>query len=338
MIKTLVEAKARRTVVADQVKHVMLVDGDIKPEDFDKVITWNKELDAIAAIISVFNQEEKDRAEEEAGGLPKGREKDADGNVLTFDSAAWMEAHGRGGPEALKGTNFPVDSYGFLFDAPVTRTTWAPESTRFRPVVQQPIRQPSLLDVLPKVNVNQTSAVYMRQAAETNEVATRAENANAAEQEFSAAEISQVIPMVSAFTEVTGEEISDEPTIMSLIQNRLPMLARVAVDNALITGAKGVTGVNELTTVSADIRLTEILDGLTAIGSVVQTDADLAVTSLKTYHAIRKIRDTQGRYYFGMPTADGARSFWGIPVVINNGMANHEILEFSSRAWTAVVP
>ena len=331
-----VDALGRRKILWDKVKATMAAD-ELTSDQLTEVVSWNLELDAIGAALSMFNQEEKELAEAEAAA--EGQSKEAKGggdDPFNFDIARWNELYDAGRAEALKGHEFEVGMLPFLFDAPVTTTNWAPESTRFRGVVLQPIRQPSLLDALPTVQVNQKSAVYMRQGAETNSVATRAENAAAAEQEFAAAQVSTVIPTVSAYTEVTGEEMEDEPTILSIIRNRLPILARVAVDSALITAAKGVTGINTTTTAAMSVRLTEILDGFTDIGAAVQTEADIAVCTLKTYAAVRKIRNTTGDYYFGGPAVEGAKSFWGIPVIINNGMTNHEILQFASQAWTAV--
>ena len=333
-IETKADAEGRRALLISQLKARMASDADITEAQYDEVKLWNKELDAIAGLIKVFNEEEEARVRAETGGEPAAKQ-DMEG--FTFDMTEWNALHSRGGVEGLKGRQFDIDVSKFLFDAPTTRSTWGPESTRFRGPVLDPLREPSLLDALPKIQSNQMAAVYVRQTAQTNTVAKRAENVAAVEQEFAATEISTTIPMVSAYTEVTGEEIADEATIMSIIRNRLPLLARVAVDADLVTDAMAVTGINAVTTAATEARVVKLLDGITDIGSKVFTPADLVVTNLKTYSAVRKIRTTQGVYYFGGPEADGVRSFWGVPVVINHGMTNHEALAFASRAWTAVV-
>ena len=334
-IKTKEDAIGRRKELRDKIKEYLLKHDDIKTEQYDEIAVWNKELDALANLIKIFNEEEEARSQAEKEDSPAGLTTDGLPDI-GFDSAGWAE-QAKNGVEAVKSKRFEIDTIKFLLtDAPVTRTNWAPESTRFRPTVMQPLRQPSLLESLPTVQVNQMMAVYVRQNSQTNTVAARAEGAEAVEQEFGSTEISTTIPMVSAFTEVTGEEIEDESTILGTIRTRLPLLARVAVDSSLIIAAKAVTGINSITTAANEDRLTHVLDGLTDIGSKVETEADLIVTKLKTYSAVRKITTTDGIYLFGGPDTEGVRSFWGVPVVINNGMADHEILAFSSRAWVAV--
>ena len=261
-LKTKEEVVGKRKELRSKIKELLTSNDGLTAEQYDEIATWNKELDALASLISVFNEEAKDKIEAEAEAEAESKDVDGSEDLVTdapfdfgFDIKSWNKL-AKGGAAAVKAKRFGIDTKKFLLgDAATTRTTWSPESTRFRSIVLQPLRQPSLLDALPKVQVNQMAAVYVRQNSQTNTVATRAEGADAAEQEFASTQISETIPMVSAFTEVTGEEVEDEASIMGVIRNRLPLLARVAVDNALITGAKAVTGINSTRLLAATVIL-----------------------------------------------------------------------------------
>ena len=64
-IKTKEDAVGRRKELRDKIKEYLLKQDDLKTEQYDEIAVWNKELDALANLIKIFNEEEEARSQAE---------------------------------------------------------------------------------------------------------------------------------------------------------------------------------------------------------------------------------------------------------------------------------
>ena len=219
----------------------------------------------------------------------------------------------------------------------------------FREILQ---RELTLLDLIPVGQTNSNSIEYVKEKTFTNNAATVAEatastgtTGEKAESALEFEETSVSVRTIAHWIPVTNAMLADAPQIRSVIENRLIYGLNQELEDQVLSGDGNAP--NMLGILASGIQTLGLAAGATYGGTASVIDAAFAamlqvqVTGLArpngfVFHpvdwaAVRLSREnastgTLGGYQFGPPSAAGAATLWGRPVVESLGMTVNTLL------------
>ena len=221
----------------------------------------------------------------------------------------------------------------------------------FREILQ---RELTLLDLIPTGQTNSNSVEYVKEKTFTNAAATVAEatattgtSGTKPESVLEFEETSVAVRTIAHWIPVTNAMLADAPQIRSVIENRLIYGLNQELEDQVLSGDGNAP--NMLGILASGLQTLGVAAGSTYGGQANVIDAAFAamlqvqVTGLArpngfVFHpvdwaAVRLSRESAvtgnvnpGGYLFGPPSAAGAATLWGRPVVESLGMTLNTLL------------
>jgi HK97 family phage major capsid protein len=219
----------------------------------------------------------------------------------------------------------------------------------FREILQ---RELTLLDLIPTGQTTSNTIEYVKEKTFTNAAATVAEATATTgtsglkpESTLEFEETSVSVRTIAHWIPVTNAMLADAPQIRSVIENRLIYGLNQELEDQILSGDGNAP--NMLGILASGLQTLGLAAGATYGGTATVIDAAFAamlqvqVTGLArpngfVFHpvdwaAVRLSREnastgTLGGYQFGPPSAAGAATLWGRPVVESLGMTANTLL------------
>jgi HK97 family phage major capsid protein len=202
------------------------------------------------------------------------------------------------------------------------------------PGVLGPIHENRLLDRLPATPISAPSYEYIRHSSSTGTPSVTAEGAAKPEVTLvTSSQIATVVKLAAHFG-ISHEALSDFPTFLSYAVTEMTRQIQ-DVENAQLLNGSG-TGGNmlglNLTTgalthavgtapVETGLDAIEVAIAQLRVGSSL-AEANLLVLNPSTWSALRRSKDTQGRYLVNPdPTAADGQRIWNVDVLVTTAQA-----------------
>ena len=245
----------------------------------------------------------------------------AGGMTLQFDDAD---------PSDFMAKAFQFETIGNK--AIMTRAAgFAPESIRLPGFVEAATRPIQLLDILPVARTGQAAVKYMEETTRTHAAAERAEGTAFAESTFVFTERTVPVEKITDSLPVTDEQLEDVAMIESYINTRLAFGVRQRLDRQCMVGdgtapnLRGILNTSGIQTEAkgADPVMDAFYRAMTKIRLIGRAIPTHHVMHPNDWQQIRLTRTAEGIYIFGAPTEAGPERLWGLPVVLNDAMAEN---------------
>ncbi len=204
-----------------------------------------------------------------------------------------------------------------------TGAGWTPESTRSGRIAEFAHRRLMVADLIPQVETEQASAVYMEETTSTNAAATRLEGGQAGESALAYTERTKAVREIATWLPVTEIQLEDVPVVRATIDNRLLYFLDLTEEDQLLTGddiAPNLAGFHTVVTQAQAKGVDPVPDavykGMTKVRYTGMAEPSAAIFHPNDWEAVRLLRTTDGIYIWGSPAEAGPERIWGLPVVV----------------------
>jgi len=236
--------------------------------------------------------------------------------------------------------NKPVESQvfstGMRLKAVLTTTTgWPAESVRSDVIVPYASRQaPRVSTIIPHLETNQNSYVYLEETTLVNAAVEIAEGALKPESDLALTEKTSPIRKIATYLVATDEQLSDVPSIGQYLEQRLAFFVAQRLDNQILNGngvSPNLLGILLTPGIQTQakgalptpdgIRLA--MDKVRVIG---QTEPNVVVAHPNDWSEVQLLRETGGQYIWGSPADAGPDRIWGKTVLVTSAMPEGTML------------
>jgi HK97 family phage major capsid protein len=215
-----------------------------------------------------------------------------------------------------------------------TAAGWAPETTRTGRVIDKITRPIQILDLIPIGPTAQVSVVYMEETTRTHNAAEKAEGAAYAEDAFALTERSSPVRKITTSLPVTDEQLEDEGQVRTYVDGRLTFSTRQRLDNQVLNGdgsAPNLRGILQTSSVQSQAKSTDptfdaVHKAITKVRVVGRAVPNAIVMHSNDWQEIRLTRTNDGIYIMGNPSEAGPMALFGLPVALNEAIAEHTAL------------
>lgn len=206
-------------------------------------------------------------------------------------------------------------------------------------------REINVLDLIPRLTTDSDMVEYVREDTFTNNAAMVAEasattGTSGAKPESVLAYSTQTstVRTLAHWIPVTNRMLSDAPAIRGIINTRLLLGLTLVLEQQILTGGgtgedfTGILNANpNVQGLGADNVLDAIFKGRTKVRVVGRARPTGVVMHPNDWEAVRLAREntasaTLGGYLMGPPSAVGATTVWGLPVVESEAMTENTAL------------
>jgi len=197
--------------------------------------------------------------------------------------------------------------------------------SQLQPTVVGPQYESRLLDRLPVQAIDAPSLEYIRHTSTTGAPAITAEGSPKPELKFNTDKVIATAQKLAAHTGVSWESLTDWDAFNSYVQTEI-MRQVVNVENAELLSGDGTTGhltglLNTSGILTHAVGTDTPLDAVEISIAALRTGSSLAEANLlvlhpNTWSALRRTKDSQGRYIVNPdPTAGAGSELWGVEVL-----------------------
>jgi HK97 family phage major capsid protein len=210
-----------------------------------------------------------------------------------------------------------------------TTAGFAPESLRLPGFVEAPTRPLQLVDILPMGRTGQNAVPFMEETTRTHAAAEVAEGGTFAESTFEFTQRSVPVVKIGDSLPVTDEQLEDVALVESYINGRLGFGVRQRLDGQSLNGngtapnMRGILNTAGIQTQAkgADPVMDAIFKAIINISLIGRAIATHIVMHPRDYQRVRLTRTADGLYIMGNPTEAGPARLWGLPVIMNDALA-----------------
>ena len=332
------------------------VDGqdryNLTPEQLEDVKTRNAEIDDLAkqvedakATDEIFQKNQKAIREgnKPASQLPLGGKKtDPEGRGQEAEEQKslgelFVESEAYQGAQRKRDINVKLPDFDFFLAKARQRKTlmetgagYSPQAIRTGRVVEYAHRRPMVADLIPQTPSDQSAVVYMEETTFTNNAATKAEGAAAAESALDFTERSKAMREIATFLPVTEVQLEDVDGVRSLIDNRLLTMLDLAEETQLLSGSDVapqlggfLTLITQAQAKGADPTPDAIYKAMVKVRATGFAEPSAYITHPNDWQDIRLLRTVDGVYIWGSPADAGPERIWGLPVVNTTAMTEN---------------
>lgn len=205
-----------------------------------------------------------------------------------------------------------------------TSAGWAPENIRIPRVELSAQRPIAVADNIPFFNTDQAAVVYMRESTFTNNAAEAAEGAAYGEAALALTETTSTVRKIAVALPVTDEQLSDVSGVRDYINQRLSYMIRARLDSQLLVGngsAPNLEGLNNVSGINTTAKGSDptpdaIYKSIRKCRAVGFADPTVVFAHPNDWESVRLLRDTNGNYIWGPPSASAPETIFGVPVVV----------------------
>lgn len=220
------------------------------------------------------------------------------------------------------------------------------ENDRRPGVVDLRQRELSVLDLIQRIPTGRDTIEYIKEDSYTNNAATVAEatattGSTGLKPESALVLSVQTSPIrtVAHWIPVTNQMLADAPAIRGIINQRLLIGLALETEDQILTGdgtGSNLTGLlatpgTNIQGKGADNEVDAIFKGRTQVRVNGRSRPNAIVIHPNDWQTIRLMREntasaTLGNYLLGPPSAIGATTLWGMPVVESEGVTENTVL------------
>jgi len=297
----------------------------------------------VAAHLQALNAETQDLGLWVADQQKAAKEhKNAERYIKAATEPTWTPAQPEG-PQRLKGFgDFFVESESYkayrsgtshtstmdinahqLKTLMTTSAGWAPENLRLDDAVLSAQRPIAVADHVPFFSTEQAAVVYMLESTFTNNAAEASEGAAFGEAALALTETTSTVRKIAVALPVTDEQLSDVGGVRDYINQRLSYMIRARLDSQILTGngsAPNLEGLNSVSGINTTAKGSDptpdaIYKSIRKCRAVGFANPTVVFVHPSDWEAIRLLRDTNGNYIWGPPSASAPITIFGLPVV-----------------------
>ena len=204
-----------------------------------------------------------------------------------------------------------------------TSAGWAPENLRLSDAVLSAQRPIAVADMVPFFSTEQAAVVYMLESTFTNNAAEAAEGAAFGEAALALTETTSTVRKIAVALPVTDEQLSDVGGVSDYINQRLSYMIRARLDSQILTGngaAPNLEGLNNVSGINTTAKGSDptpdaIYKSIRKCRAVGFANPTAVFVHPSDWEAIRLLRDVNGNYIWGPPSASAPITIFGLPVV-----------------------
>jgi HK97 family phage major capsid protein len=204
------------------------------------------------------------------------------------------------------------------------------EPQRNAGILMPGLRRLTIRDLLAQGRISSNSLEYVRENVFTNSAAPVAEGTLKPESNLTFTKETANVKTIAHWIQASRQVMDDAPMLESYVNNRLLFGLALVEEGQLLNGdgtGDNLTGLNKVATaydaalnVTGDTRADKIAHAIFQT-SESEFEASGIILNPRDWHAIALLKDENGRYIFGGPTAFAAKVMWGLPVVATKAQA-----------------
>ncbi len=204
-----------------------------------------------------------------------------------------------------------------------TAAGWAPETMRTGRVVDAVAAPIRMIDVMPMGTTNQSSVIYMEETTLTLNAAEKAEGAAYAESAFVLTERTVAVQKITTSVPVTDEQLDDVAQVQGYLDRRLRYDLMQRLDSRILVGtgvAPLLLGINNKSSIQTQAKGVDpvpdaIHKGIVLVRVTGRAEPNVVVMHPNDWQDVVLLRDANGNYIWGNPSAVVAARIWGLGVV-----------------------
>jgi HK97 family phage major capsid protein len=225
-----------------------------------------------------------------------------------------------------------LDSIG-LKTLMTTAAGWAPENIRIPRVELDPQRPIAIADRIPFFTTNEAAVVYMEETTFTNNAAEAAEGAAFGEAALVLTERTSTVRKIAVQIPITDEQLDDVAQVGAYVNQRLSYMIRARLDSQIIAGngtAPNLEGMNNVTGITTQAKGSDptpdaVYKAIRACRATGFAEPSAVLVHPNDWQDIRLLRDTNGNYIWGPPSAAAPEQIWGVPVTVSAAVTENTI-------------
>jgi HK97 family phage major capsid protein len=181
--------------------------------------------------------------------------------------------------------------------------------------------------------------VFMEETTFTNNAAEVDESVEGTpgtypEAALATTEQSSPVRKIAVWLPVSDEQLEDVAQVTGYINNRLPFMLRQRLDGQVLNGdgvapnLDGILNVAGIQTyaLAAEPVFDAVHKGITLVNVTGRASADAIAMHSNDWQDLRLTRTADGIYILGNPSEVGIPRLWGLPVVVNETIAENTAL------------
>lgn len=224
--------------------------------------------------------------------------------------------------------NLDVNMQATLFQ---TSTGWAPEAVRGPMVVDFPVRQLRVLDLVASGTTNQNAIKYMEVTTRARAATGVAEAGLKPEAAIEVDERTDPVEKIAVWIPVTDEQLEDVPQVQAFIESQLVGDLREELEDQVLAGSgtpPEISGILDRANIQtqakgADPTPDAIYKAMQKIRTVGRDEPNGVVLHPNDWTPIRLLATADGIYIWGPPMDAGPERIWGVPVVQTTAMTEN---------------
>ena len=214
-----------------------------------------------------------------------------------------------------------------------TSAGWAPQNIRIPRVELDPQRPIAIADRLPMFPTSQAAVVYMEETTFTNNAAEAAEGAAFGEAALVLTERTSTVRKIAVQLPITDEQLEDVAQVADYVNSRLSYMIRARLDSQIIAGngtAPNLEGTNNVTGINSQAKGSDptpdaVYKAIRACRATGFAEPSAVLVHPNDWQDIRLLRDTNGNYIWGPPSAAAPEQIWGVPVTVSAAVTENTI-------------
>lgn len=217
---------------------------------------------------------------------------------------------------------------------------------RMSGILMPGMRRLTIRQLLSQGRISSNSLEYVRENVYVNNAAPVAEGTLKPESDISFSKQTANVKTIAHWIQASRQIMDDAPALESYVNNRMLFGLALKEEQQLLNGTgtgDDLEGLNKVATaydtslsVAADTRADIIAH---AVYQVTESEFDASgiILNPRDWHAIAMLKDAEGRYIFGGPSAFAANVMWGLPVVPTRAQAKNTFtvggFDLCSQVW-----
>lgn len=213
---------------------------------------------------------------------------------------------------------------------------WDPEDVRSGRVELTPLRpEVHVVNFIPSGSINQSAYVYMEETTHTaTNVVEKAEGATFGEAALALTQRTKTVEKIPAWIPVTDEQLEDEPSARSYVEQRLTGMVRRRLDSQVLVG-NGTTpnlhGTEQIVGIQSQaLGADTIMDASYKLFTLIRSDGfaepNVAFISPTKWQSVVLAKTADGQYIWGHPSSVGPTTLWGVPIVPTTAVTSTKLV------------
>jgi HK97 family phage major capsid protein len=191
-----------------------------------------------------------------------------------------------------------------------------------------------ILDLVPIFNISQGAFKYMEETTRTHAATEAAEGTAYPESTFAYAEKSSDVQKIADSIPVTDEQLEDEDSVASLLNQRLTYGVKRRLGSQILNGSglsPNLRGVLNVVGIQTQAKGTDSImaagyKAITKVRFTGQAEPNAFVFHPNDWQEVVLAQEASGNFLWGHPSMGPITSLWGLRVALSTGIAENTAL------------